>query len=391
MQAQRTSERIRQVRLSKIREVTAKVDEAKRKGIDIVNFSIGRPDFDTPEHIKEAARKALDRGLVHYTASAGRIELREAIARRLNQDYGLEVRPEEILVTVGAAEAVYIGILSVLNPGDEVLVPHPMYVYYEGYAAMGLGKPVSVPLREEDGFLLKARDIEKHLTERTKLLILNSPHNPTGQVFEEKDLKEIAALAVKRDFLILADDIYDAMVYDGMKHHPILKEPGMKERTLLIGSFSKAYAMDGWRIGYLVAPRDVLAESLKLHQHIVSCPNTFVQVGAEAALNGPQDSMHAMVAEFDRRRRLMMSCLEGMKIPYVRPRGAFYVFPNIKKFGLTSDEFSKFLFEKAGVAVVPGDAFGPTAEGYVRISYATSYEAIEKGMGRAEKALGMLL
>ena len=390
MPNRRTSERIQQIRLSKIREVTAKVDEAERKGIDIVNFSIGRPDFDTPEHIKEAARKALDQGLVHYTASAGRIELREAIARRMQEDYRLAVRPEEVIVTTGAAEAVYIGILSVLNPGDEVLVPHPMYVYYEGYAAMGLGTPVPVPLREQEGFLLRARDVEKYLTQRTKLLILNSPHNPTGQVFEERDLKEIAALAVERDFMVLADDIYSAMVYDGMKHEPILKEPGMRERTLLIGSFSKGYAMDGWRIGYLIAPRDILAESLKLHQHIVSCPNTFVQVGAEAALNGPQDCVHAMVAEFDRRRRLVMSCLDRMNIPYVRPRGAFYVFPNIKKFGLTSEKFAEFLFEKARVAVVPGDAFGPVAEGYVRISYATSYEAIAKGMERVEKALRVL-
>jgi aspartate/methionine/tyrosine aminotransferase len=255
---------------------------------------------------------------------------------------------------------------------------------------MGLGKPVTIPLKEEEGFLLKAKEVEKHLTKRTKLLILNSPHNPTGQVFEKRDLKEIAALAVERDFMVLADDIYSAMVYDGMKHEPILKEPGMRERTLLVGSFSKGYAMDGWRIGYLIAPRDVLAESLKLHQHIVSCPNTFVQVGAEAALNGPQDSLHAMVAEFDRRRRLVMSCLDRMNISYVRPRGAFYVFPNIKKFGLTSEKFAEFLFEKARVAVVPGDAFGPTAEGYVRISYATSYEAITKGMERVEKALNLL-
>jgi aminotransferase len=187
--------------------------------------------------------------------------------------------------------------------------------------------------------------------------------------------------------MVLADDIYSAMVYDGMKHHPIFMEPGMRERTLLIGSFSKAYAMDGWRIGYLIAPRDILAESLKLHQHIVSCPNTFVQVGAEAALNGPQNFVHAMVAEFDRRRRLVMSCLDRMRIPYVRPRGAFYVFPNIKKFGMTSEKFAEFLFERARVAVVPGDAFGSVAEGYVRISYATSYEAIERGMERMERAL----
>ncbi len=382
--------RILKIKSSKIREVTTKVDEAKKKGIDIVNFSIGRPDFDTPAHIKEAAKKALDQGLVHYTASAGRIELREAICRRLGEDFQLTVCPEDILVTAGAAEAIYIGLMSVLNPGDEVLIPQPMYVYYGGYATLGGAKPVIVPLREGSGFLLKAKDIEKSITEKTRLLILNSPHNPTGQVFEQGDLLKIATLAVKHDVIVLADDIYNKILYDHVKFYPIAKAPGMKERTLIVGSFSKAYAMDGWRIGYLIAPRELVNGALKMHQHILSCPNTFVQVGAEAALEGPQDCLEAMVAEFDRRRRLLMSCLDTMKIPYVRPRGAFYIFPNIRKFGMSSEQFAEFLFEKAHVAVVPGDAFGSMANGFIRISYATSYESIEKGMERVRLALERL-
>jgi aspartate/methionine/tyrosine aminotransferase len=382
--------RILKIKFSKIREVTTKVDEAKKKGIDIVNFSIGRPDFDTPAHIKEAAKKALDQGLVHYTASAGRIELREAICRRLQEDFQLTVRPEDILVTAGAAEAIYIGLMSVLNPGDEVLIPQPMYVYYEGYATLGGARPVIIPLREESGFLLKAKDVEKSLTDKTRLLILNSPHNPTGQVFEQGDLLEIANLAVKHDLIVVADDIYSTILYDRVQFFPIAKAPGMKERTLIVGSFSKSYAMDGWRIGYLIAPRELINGALKMHQHILSCPNTFVQVGAEAALNGSQDCVKAMVAEFDRRRRLLMSCLDTMKIPYIRPRGAFYIFPNISKFGMNSEQFSDFLLEKAHVAVVPGSAFGSMAEGFVRISYATSYESIEKGMERVRLALERL-
>ena len=390
MLTRRTPDRIQQIKFSKIREVMTKVDEAKKKGIDITDFSVGRPDFDTPDHIKEAAKKALDQGLVHYTASAGRIELREAICRRLQEDFQLTVQPEDILVTAGAAEAIHIGLMSVLNPGDEVLIPQPMYVYYEGYATLGGAKPVILPLQEGNGFLLKAKDVEAVMTDRTRLLILNSPHNPTGQVFGREDLEEIAKLAVRHDFRVVSDDIYSSILYDNVPFFSIANAPGMKERTLIIGSFSKSYAMDGWRIGYLIAPREVIPGALKMHQHILSCPNTFVQVGAEAALNSSQDCIKAMVAEFDRRRRLLMSCLNSMKIPYVRPRGAFYVFPNIRKFGMSSEKLADFLFDKAQVAVVPGDAFGSMAEGYVRISYATSYESIEKGMERIRQALKSL-
>ena len=384
------SERIKGIGFSKIREVMGRVEEAKRKGIKITDLSIGRPDFDTPGHIKEAAAKALADGLVHYTASAGTWELREALCRRFQEDHQLKIDPAEIIVTTGAAEAIFIGLMSVLDPGDEVLVPDPMYVYYGGYVFMGGAKCVPIPLREEEQFLLKAEDLEKYITEKTKVLILNFPHNPTGQVLLQEDLEPIARVANRHNILVVADDIYNAMLYDEAKFFPLAKAPGMKERTLTIGSFSKTYAMDGWRIGYLIAPREVISHALKLHQHVVSCPNTFVQVGAQVALTASQDCVRKMVAEFDRRRRRLMSRLGEIGLPYVRPRGAFYVFPSIKKFGLTSNQFADFLFQKARIAVVPGDAFGPGGEGYVRISYCAPVEEIEEAMDRVRSALATL-
>ena len=387
MPSQLLSARVQAIGFSKIREMMGKVEAAKRKGVEITDLSIGRPDFDTPEHIKEAAAKALAEGKVHYTTSAGTVELREAIGHRFMEDYQLKIDPAEILVTTGAAEAIFIGLMSVLNPGDEVLVPEPMYVYYPGYASFGGAKCVSIPLEEENQFLLKADSLEKFITEKTKVLILNSPHNPTGQVFLQEDLEPIARLARQRNILVVSDDIYNGMLYDGVEHFPIAKAPGMKERTLIIGSFSKTYAMDGWRIGYLIAPGEVITQALKLHQHIVSCPNTFVQVGAQAALTASQDCVRRMAAEFDRRRKVLMARLDEIGLPYVRPRGAFYVFPSIKKFGLTSARFAAFLLEKARTAVVPGDAFGPQGEGYVRISYCAPVEEIEAGMDRVRSAL----
>ena len=390
MTGQLLSARVQAIGFSKIREMMGKVEEAKRKGIEITDLSIGRPDFDTPEHIKEAAVKALAEGKVHYTASAGTLELREAICRRFQEDHQMKLDPGDIIVTTGAAEAIFIGLMTVLNPGDEVLVPEPMYVYYGGYVFVGGAKCVPIPLKEENQFLLRAEDLEKYINEKTKVVILNFPHNPTGQVLLREDLEPIARVANRHNILMVADDIYNGMVYDGAEFFPLAKAPGMKERTLTIGSFSKTYAMDGWRIGFLIAPRELISHAMKLHQHVVSCPNTFVQVGAQVALTASQDCVREMVAEFDRRRRKLMSRLDAMGITYVRPRGAFYVFPSIKKFGLTSNQFADFLFQKARVAVVPGDAFGPGGEGYVRISYCASVEEIEEGMERVRSALAKL-
>ena len=387
MPNQWSAERVKGIKPSEIREVFAKVEAAQKKGIHISSFAIGRPDFDTPVHIKKAAQDALDKGLVHYTASAGILPLREAVCHRLKEDFQLNIDPNEVIISSGATEAIYIGLMSILNPGDEVIVPEPMYVYYTGWSFLGGAKCVTIPLSEENQFLLTADRLKEYITDKTKVLILNSPNNPTGQIFGKADILDIAKLAVEHDLIVIADDIYHHMVYDDVEFYPIARAPGMKDRTMIIGSFSKSYAMDGWRVGYLVAPRPIIADAVKMHQHIVSCPNTFVQSGAQTALTASQECVKEMVAEFDRRRKLLISCLEDIGMPCVRPRGAFYAFPSIKKYGMTSKEFSNFLLSEAQVAVVPGDAFGSAGEGYVRIAYSTSYDDIEQGMQRVKEAL----
>jgi aminotransferase len=384
------SERVQQIKFSEIREVFARVEEAKRKGVSVTNFSIGRPDFDTPDHIKRAAKEALDRGMVHYTATPGIISLREALCRRLHADFGLDIDPESVIISSGATEAIYIALQSILEPGDEVIVPEPMYVYYSGWASLGGAKCIVVPLEDADGFLLTADMLKSAVTSKTKVIILNSPNNPTGRVYRKEDVLRIAELAVERDLMVISDDIYGHLVFDDLEYFPIRRAPGMEDRTIVIGSFSKSYAMDGWRVGYLSAPKAVIAGAMKMHQHIVSCPNTFVQYGAQAALEGPQDCVREMAAEFDRRRRLLIRCLDQIGMPCVRPEGAFYAFPSVKKYGLTSRKFCEFLLEEARVAVVPGSAFGAAGEGHVRISYSTSYAEIEQGMERVGKAISKI-
>ena len=384
------SERVQGIRLSAIREVLSKVEAAKQKGIAVTNFSIGRPDFDTPDHIKSSAKSALDQGYVHYTASGGLPALRQAVCRRLGEEFDLNISPSEVIITNGATEAIHIGLQSILNPGDEVIVPEPKYVYYTGWSYLGGAKCVPIPLSMEDEFVLKPERLKAYISDKTKVLILNSPNNPTGQVYGKDDLLAIAELAVQHDILVISDDIYNQMVYDEADYFPIANAPGMKERTLIIGSFSKSYAMDGWRIGYLIAPQALIDQAMKMHQHIVSCPNSFVQFGAQTALEASQECVREMVREFDRRRRLILAGLDDMRIPYVRPKGAFYVFPAIKQYGMTSKAFGDFLLDEAQVAVVPGDAFGEAGEGYIRISYSTAYEEIEKGMERMKKALSRL-
>ena len=381
------SDKVKGISLSKIREVMDKAKNLKNQGIEIIEFSVGRPDFDTPIHIKEAAKNALDQGLVHYTTSAGTLELREAIKYRLEEDFQLKIDPEEIIVTLGAAEANYIATQTILSPGDEVLIPEPMYVYYGGWTFLGGATAVNFPL---DLIIKQPEDLEKYITKNTKLIILTSPHNPTGQVITYNALKIITELAKKHNFLVISDDIYNKMIYDNEKYTNIATFDGMKERTLIIGSFSKTYAMDGWRIGYLIGPKLFINQALKMHQHIMSCPNTFVQEGARVALTSSQNCVEKMVKEFDHRRKLMMSYLDDMGIPYERPSGAFYLFPCIKKYGLSSKEFCDYLLDEARVAVVPGDAFGQLGEGYVRFSYTTDYELIKEGMERVKSALKRL-
>lgn len=382
-----SSTRVKGIRFSEIREVFSKVESARKQGISITNFSIGRPDFDTPDHIKAAAKTALDRGMVHYTATPGILPLREALCKRLEQDFQLDVDPEAVIFTSGATEAIYIALQAVLEPGDEVVVPEPMYVYYTGWSFLGGATCVTVPLTEADRFQLTAERLRPFITDRTKVVILNTPNNPTGRVYTKEALEGIAALAVKHDFLVIADDIYNQLVFDDIEYYPIVRAEGMKERTVIIGSFSKSYAMDGWRIGYLIAPLPIVSDAMKIHQHIVSCPNAFVQFGAQAALEGPQDCVREMAEEFDRRRQRIISCLDEIGMPCVRPQGAFYAFPSIRKYGMTSKQFSDFLLSEARVAVVPGSAFGAAGEGHIRIAYSISLEEIEQGMERIGKAV----
>ncbi len=384
-----TSARGQNLKFSKIREILAKVQTANRQGAPVIDFSIGRPDFDTPDHIKQAATKALSNGFVHYTSSLGIKELREAISSRFLKDHQTKIGTDNILVTNGATEALLIGLQSIIDPGDEIIVPQPGYTNYEGWSRLCGAKFVSYPL-EKGSFLFKTDKLADYITPRTKAIILNSPHNPTGQVFDKDELIKLTKAAIEHDFLIIWDDIYHSFIYDNIESFTIADLRKVLDRTLIIGSFSKIYAMDGWRIGYLIAPPEIINSAHKIHQLTVSCVNSFVQKGAAAAMADSQECVTGMVQEFDRRRKLMMSWLDTMGLPYIQPKGAFYIFPEIKKFGLTSMEFANFLIEKAKVAVIPGDAFGPMGEGHIRLSYSTSRENIDKGMQQIQNALEYL-
>ena len=381
----KVSDRVKGINFSKIREMTSKAKKMKSEGMDIIELSQGRPDFDTPNHIIQATFKALKKGLVHYDLSAGTVALREAIAYRTKEDFNLNVDIDEIIVTVGASEANYLVTQTILDPGDEMIIPDPMYVYYPGFSFLGGAKTISVPL---DIILQEPEELEKYITKKTKLILLTSPHNPTGQIIPKKSLEIIADLAQKYNFFVISDDIYNKIIYEeDMNCISIANLKGMRERTFIIGSLSKTYAMDGWRVGYLIGPKSIIREALKMHQHILSCPNTFVQEGARIALTSSQECVEQMVKEFNRRRKLMMFYFDDMGISYKPPQGAFYVFPSIKQFGMNSEKFCDFLLNEARVAVVPGSAFGKLGEGYARFSYTADYENIEKAMERVKVAL----
>lgn len=385
----KTSNRIQGVQFSKIREMVDKSNSLKAKGIDIIELSQGRPDFDTPGHIIKATEEALGKGLVHYGLPQGTISLREAIAYRVKEDYRMDIDIDEIIVTIGASEANYLVTQVLLNPGDEMIVPDPMYVNYPGLSFLSGGKAISVPLSI---ILNEPNKLNNYISENTKVVLLTSPHNPTGQVIPKESLEAIADIAKYHDFFVVSDDIYNKIIYkEDNEMFNIASLEGMKNRTFMVGSLSKTYAMDGWRIGYLIGPKGLIKEALKLHQHIASCHNTFIQEGARVALTASQNCVTDMVKEFNRRRNLLMSYFDELKITYKPPQGAFYFFIDIKKFGMTSEDFCNFLLNEARVAVVPGSAFGEEGKGHVRVSYAADYDIIKKGMDRIKKALKKFL
>ncbi|WP_297550421.1 pyridoxal phosphate-dependent aminotransferase [Thermococcus sp.] len=357
---------------------------------NVISLGIGEPDFDTPEHIKEYAKEALDKGYTHYGPNAGLPMLREAIARKLKKQNSIEADPKsEIMVLVGANQAFLMGLATFLKDGEEVLIPSPMFVSYAPAVILAGGKPVEVPTHEENEFRLSVDDLEKNVTDKTRALIINTPNNPTGAVLTKKDLEEIADFAVEHDLIVLSDEVYEHFVYDGVKNHSIASLDGMFERTITINGFSKTFAMTGWRLGFVTAPSWIIEKMTRFQMYNATCPVTFVQYAAAKALEDERSwkAVEEMRKEYDRRRNLVWKRLNEMGLPTVKPKGAFYIFPRIKDTGLTDKEFSELMLKEAKVAVVPGSAFGKAGEGYIRISYATAYEKLEEAMDRMEKVL----
>lgn len=356
----------------------------EKSGIEITHMEIGRPDFDTPQHIKDAAIAALQQGHVHYTSNSGTIEFREAIAEKLKRDNGITVNPaDEIVVTVGCKEAIFNLIFAFVNPGDEVIIPDPSWLEYQYIVKLAGGVPVAVPLLEENNFILNPYDVKKNITNRTKLLLINSPHNPTGAVLPKETVSELAKLAIKHDLLVVSDEIYEKIIYDQEKHISIATMPGMFERTVTVNGFAKAYAMDGWRLGYAAGPAELVKLILKVHQYNTSSATSFAQFGGAEAYRGPQSFVEEMVESFDERRRFLVQSLSQMPgVTCVEPKGAFYVFPSFKETGIPSNELAGILLREALIACVPGSAFGEYGEGYIRMAYSTSLEKIEEAMTR---------
>lgn len=372
-------------------EVLARAKALEAAGRSILHLEMGEPDWDTAEPIKAAASRALAEGYTHYVAAPGLPELREAIARHVGASRGITVEPEQVVVTPGAKPMLFYSILATVGPGDEVLYPDPGFPVYESVIRFAGATPVPVPLRESLGFGIDLDELAGLITPRTRLLILNSPGNPTGSVLSRADLARVARLLEGRSILVLSDEVYHRFLYDGREHASIAAEPGMSERTILVDGFSKTYAMTGWRLGYAVLPRFLVEPVTRLIINSVSCTAAATQRAGLAALTGPQDRVAEMVAAFRRRRDLLVEGLN--RIPGVRctlPQGAFYAFPNVSDFGLPSREVAHRLLETAGVAVLSGDSFGAAGEGYLRLSYVASPEVLEEALERLAWGLGRL-
>ncbi len=349
---------------------------------DVISLGVGEPDFLTPWNIREEAIHTLEKGRTVYTANAGLMELRREIGRYLKRRYGLEYDPvTQILVTVGGSEAIDLALRAIIEPGDEVLIPEPSFVAYKPCAVMAGGRAVPVPLRGETGFKLTVSDLEPLVNERSKVLIFPYPGNPTGATMYEEDMRELCEWIRKKDLFVLSDEIYSELTYDGT-HTSIASMPGMSERTLVINGFSKAFSMTGWRLGYGAGPKDLLEQMTKIHQYAIMCAPTTSQYAAVEALRGCDRAVEEMRREYNRRRRLVVESLREMGLSCNDPGGAFYVFPSIRSTGMTSEAFCQDLLKHKKIAVVPGDAFGASGEGYVRISYAYSVEQLRTALGR---------
>ena len=350
---------------------------------DAISLGVGEPDFDTPWHIREEGIYSLERGRTFYTSNAGLKELKIEICNYLNRRLGLSYDyNKEVIVTVGGSEAIDIAIRAMIDPGDEVLIPQPSYVSYVPCVMLAYGKPVIIELQEKNQFRLTKEELLEKITDKTKILILPSPNNPTGAIMERKDLEEIAQVCIEKDIFVISDEIYSELTYNGEDHVSIACLPGMQERTIVINGFSKAYAMTGWRLGYAVGPKEILKQMIKIHQFAIMCAPTNSQYAAVEALKNGDRDVEMMRESYNQRRRFLLNAFREMNLDCFEPFGAFYMFPSIKRFGMTSDEFANRLLQEEKVAVVPGTAFGDCGEGFLRVSYAYSLDALKEAIGR---------
>ena len=357
---------------------------------DAISLGVGEPDFDTPWHIRDEGIFALERGKTFYTSNAGLKELRKEICNYLKRHNNLEYDPtNEVLVTVGGSEAIDIGLRAMINPGDEVIIPQPAYVSYEPCALLAGATPVIINLKSDNDFRLTADELESAITDKTKVLVLPFPNNPTGAIMEREDLEAVAKICIKNDIYVLSDEIYGALTYKG-KHVSVAEIDGMKERTILINGFSKAYAMTGWRLGYACGPKEIIKQMTKIHQFAIMCAPTTSQYSAIEALKNGDEDVDEMREAYDARRRFLLNAFKEMKLECFEPYGAFYVFPSIKEFNMSSEEFATRFLQEEKVAAVPGNAFGQSGEGFLRISYAYSMDNLMLAMERLDRFVNKL-
>ncbi len=351
----------------------------------VISLGVGEPDYPTPWHISEAAIESLEKGLTMYTSNSGMLELRQELSRYLEKHYDLKYDPEsELLITVGVSEGLDLTMRALINPGDEVIIPDPSYVSYNSCVILAEGTPVMIPTRQEDNFELCAEDVESRITDKTRAILMGYPANPTGAVMSRKNLSQIAELAQRHQLLVASDEIYAKLVY-GVEHTCVAALPGMKESTVLLGGFSKAYAMTGWRIGYVAAPGEIISAMTRIHQYTMMCAPTMAQIAAIEALKSGEENVREMVEDYNQRRLKIVKGLCDIGLSCFEPKGAFYAFPSIRCTGMTSDEFAERLLTEGKVAVVPGSAFGQCGEGYIRCCYATSLADIEEALSRMKR------
>lgn len=375
------SDKIQTIKPSGIRKFFDIVSEMK----DAISLGVGEPDFDTPWHIREEGIYAFEKGRTFYTSNSGLLPLREEISKYIQRTQGVTYDPKtEILVTVGGSEVIDIGFRALLNSGDEVIIPQPSYVSYAPCSYLAGGKNVIINLKAKNEFRLTAEELEKAITPKTKILVLSYPNNPTGAIMEKSDLEKISKIIKEKDIFVISDEIYSELTYKG-KHTSIVSLDGMKERTLLINGFSKSFAMTGWRLGFACAPAPIIKQMTKIHQYAIMCAPTISQYAAVDALKNGDDDVKMMRQSYNERRRYLMSAFKEMNLPCFEPYGAFYVFPCIKEFGMTSEEFATRFLQEEKVAAVPGTAFGDSGEGYLRISYAYKLEKLQIAMERLNR------